>query len=166
MNKYSRLKSTAYHEAGHAVAHYFLHLPFKYLTIEPEKDSLGHVKGFPPPKSFRPEIDEDTKTLNRIEKNIIAYYAGNATEFIHTGKLNKIGVGSDNQNAMDLAINYCGGPEETEAFLNWMWERTINWLQNPSSHWNAVETLAQELLKKRRLTSKEAKQIIIKAANI
>ena len=166
MNKYSSLKSTAYHEAGHAVAHYFLHLPFKYLTIEPEKDSLGHVKRFPHPKSFQPDIGGDIKTLNRIEKNIVAYYAGNATEFILNRKLNKIVAGPDEQNAMELAMYYCGGQKETDAFLNWMWERTINWLNNPSFHWDAVEALAQELLKKRRLTSKEAKQIIIKTANI
>ena len=67
---------------------------------------------------------------------------------------------------MELAIYYCSGEKEIEAFLNWMWERTINWLQNLSFHWDAVEALAQELLKKRRLTAKEAKQIIIKAANI
>ena len=163
MNKNSRLKRTAYHEAGHAVACYFLHLPFKYVTIEPEGDTLGHLKPFPSPKSFNPEIDDEIKTLIRIEKNIITYYAGKAVEFILTKKSNKI-VGSDDQNAWDLACYYCGGPEETEAFLKWMWERTINWVQNPDFHWDAVEALAQELLKKSRLTSKEARQII-KAAS-
>ena len=156
MNRYSLLKRTAYHEAGHAVACYFLHFPFKYLTIEPEEDSLGHVKRFPHPKSFHPDYEGDTKTLNRIEKNIIFCYAGSAAEFILTGKL-KIGGESDAQNARDLADHYCGGPEETEAFLKWMWERTINWVH---FYWDAVEALAQELLKKRRLTSKEAEQII------
>ena len=159
MNKYSRLKSTAYHEAGHAVACYFLHFPFKYLTIEPEKDTLGHVKRFPHPKSFHPDYEGDTKTLNRIEKNIITSYSGSAAEFILTGKYNS-GGGTDSQYARELADHYCGGPEETEAFLKWMWERTINWVQNPDFHWDAVEALAQELLKKSRLTSKEAKQII------
>ena len=59
--------------------------------------------------------------------------------------------------AVELADHYCGGPEETEAFLKWMWEKTLNWMH---FYWDAVEALAQELLKKRRLTSKEAKQII------
>lgn len=159
MNKHSRLKKTAYHEAGHAVAYYFLHLPFKYVTIEPEEDSLGHLQPFPPPKSFHPDYNSDTKAQKRIEKEVTAYYAGNAAVFILTGKYDKGGT-RDGQYAMDLADYDSGGPEETDAFLNWMWERTINWMQNPSYMWDAVETLAQELLKKRSLTSKEAKQII------
>ncbi len=37
------LRSTAYHEAGHVAASYFLRVPFKYVTITESEDALGHV---------------------------------------------------------------------------------------------------------------------------
>lgn len=38
-----REKETAYHEAGHVVAHHVLGLPFEYVTIVPDQDSEGHI---------------------------------------------------------------------------------------------------------------------------
>lgn len=38
-----REKKTAYHEAGHVVAHHVLGLPFEYVTIIPDQDSEGHI---------------------------------------------------------------------------------------------------------------------------
>jgi hypothetical protein len=40
----------AYHEAGHAVASWHLHLKINGATIIPEGDSLGHVSHPPIPK--------------------------------------------------------------------------------------------------------------------
>jgi hypothetical protein len=46
--KTRRLWLTAYHEAGHVVAHVLLRLPFARVSIVPDKErrSLGHVKGY------------------------------------------------------------------------------------------------------------------------
>lgn len=38
-----REQETAYHEAGHVVAHHVLGLPFEYVTIVPDEDSEGHI---------------------------------------------------------------------------------------------------------------------------
>ena len=43
------LRATAFHEAGHAVMHRFLSVPFRYVTIKPEPDlnRLGLTHGEP-----------------------------------------------------------------------------------------------------------------------
>jgi ATP-dependent Zn protease len=38
-----KLLSTAYHEAGHALAYLLTNRKFKYLTIIPKENSLGHI---------------------------------------------------------------------------------------------------------------------------
>jgi ATP-dependent Zn protease len=38
-----RLDFTAYHEAGHGVVAWRESVPFKYISIVPTEDSLGHV---------------------------------------------------------------------------------------------------------------------------
>jgi hypothetical protein len=52
------LQATAYHEAGHAVVALLLGLKFRHVTIEPDSDSLGHLKCDRHPKWFNPKIDE------------------------------------------------------------------------------------------------------------
>lgn len=162
MKKSLNSKKTAYHEAGHATARYFLKLAFKYVTIEPNKDSLGHVKPFPPPDSFQPDTFDDSRTRTRIEKQIIAYYAGHAAEFVLTGRKNWSGASSDNHNAVNLAHYYCGSETQASLFLAWMWQRTVDWIKLPY-HWKAVEALAKELIIRQRLSSKDAKKVIAKA---
>lgn len=34
---------TAYHEAGHVAARLYYQHPFKYVTITPNNEALGHV---------------------------------------------------------------------------------------------------------------------------
>ncbi len=36
-------EATAHHEGGHAVVAWRLAIPFRYATIVPEEESLGHV---------------------------------------------------------------------------------------------------------------------------
>jgi ATP-dependent Zn protease len=38
-----REEATAYHEAGHAVIAVAVRRPFRYVTISPSEDALGHV---------------------------------------------------------------------------------------------------------------------------
>lgn len=158
-----RLVNTAYHEAGHVVARHYLHLPFRYATIVPGEDSLGHVLGAKLPKSFQPDINNDLKTRTKIEKMIMSYYAGHAAEFIFTGRHNWKGAIHDNHIIIDLVDYYCGNPQEIELFLDRMWLRTIVWLKQPA-HWLAVEAVVKGLLKKKRLDEREVENYIRRVA--
>jgi len=162
--KLKRFKKTAHHEAGHAVARHFLHLPYRYVTIESDEESLGHVERFPYPKSFCPDIDsENYRVRKRIEKEIIASFAGHAAEFILSKRKNWKGARQDNHETVDLALYYCGGStEEAGAFLDWMWLRTIGWIKNPL-RWMCVKKVAKELLEKHKLKATEVRKIIKEA---
>lgn len=49
-HRHSKLKATAYHEAGHAVAAFLLHRGFRRVTIVPGEGFLGQLlKTAPPP---------------------------------------------------------------------------------------------------------------------
>ena len=159
MKKLSQLEKTAYHEAGHATARYFLKIPFRYVTIKSEKDSYGHTLGYPIPKAFVNDRDNSPRMRMRIEKYIMAHYAGHTAECILTGRSNWKGADHDISNALDLATRLTGSNEQASAFLKWMWIRTINLIKNPL-RWIAVEALAKELLIKNKIKAKEARHII------
>jgi ATP-dependent Zn protease len=55
-----KIERTAYHEAGHAVASYHLHVAFSYISITPDEDSWGRVK-HPKLSNFKPEWDDSPR---------------------------------------------------------------------------------------------------------
>ena len=65
------LTATAYHDAGHAVASWALTVRFRYVTIEPEGDALGHVQWLPAPASLPLYDDTDPRTQRYLERAII-----------------------------------------------------------------------------------------------
>lgn len=70
--KLSRKELNAYHEAGHAVAHLIMKIPFHYVTIKPEADKGGHLA---PLK--KPPLDDDVQLIPFEE-----YYQGFRGDFI------------------------------------------------------------------------------------
>ena len=62
-------EATAYHEAGHAVAAFFLEQPFTSVTIIPGDDYWGKIMT-EPFRDVRPDFDMDLNALNTIERAI------------------------------------------------------------------------------------------------
>lgn len=163
MSKILSIKKTAYHEAGHAIACHFLHMPFNYVSIKSGEDFLGRVVRFPHPEPFNPDIDsESSRARIRIEKSIMISCAGHAAELNLTGRRNWVGSSYDNQKASELAMYFCGSERQTGAFMDWMWIRIIDWIKQPL-HWIAVEAVAEELVKSKQLKAMEVRAIIYKA---
>jgi Peptidase family M41 len=160
----SDLECVAYHEAGHAVAAYNLKRRFNYVTIIREDDTLGQCR-FTPYKNFRPDIYSDNKTKARVEQAIVMLFAGAAAENKLAGKRNRAGEDDDFQKAVNLAASQCGSDEEVGAYLNWLWVRTRVLLDLPWL-WAAVEALAQELLKYRKVSYQKACKIIKEATDV
>jgi len=98
-----KLKKTAYHEAGHAVAACEYRRKFSYVTIAPEEDSLGHVLYQHLGKNFHPEYDEMSKVRAKLEKAILISLAGHAAERIFSGKNNWLGSSNDIHSVVDYA---------------------------------------------------------------
>ena len=70
------LEHIAHHEAGHAVAAVAFRKSFRYVTIEPDNDSLGHIMFQKWDASFRPDICGDLHTRVLCENSAIISLAG------------------------------------------------------------------------------------------
>src|ERR1039457_1771641 len=103
--KLTVLEKTAYHEAGHAVASVFLFLPFRSVTIKPNKDSLGVVQYRKFSEHFwtAVEIKRTPAIVDKMERHIKSSLAGPIAEQRATGRKNKIGGYNDHQSAMVFA---------------------------------------------------------------
>jgi hypothetical protein len=71
-----RERNTAIHEAGHAVASYFLHHRILRATIVPKPGSLGHVRHTRLKFSDQGMFDDSLRGTDRAEKHIVICYAG------------------------------------------------------------------------------------------
>ena len=155
------LEKTAYHEAGHAIMAFLVRWKFKYLSIEPGEDSLGHIllQGFGSSVDF--EIDSFEKIRTKLEPHIMIEYAGFITQLHLTKRRNFRGATNDFENISDV-IRLCGTQKEAEAYLHWLYIRTEKIITNPQN-WNAIKSLAQELLKLKTIKYPLARKIIMKA---
>jgi ATP-dependent metalloprotease FtsH len=95
-------KTTAYHEAGHALVGHLLganHNPIYKVTITPRGPSLGHT-------SFEPSDDEHSMNLQQLEALIATQLAGRIAEELIFGEQNiTTGAENDLQQATHLAYN-------------------------------------------------------------
>jgi hypothetical protein len=167
----ARLRSTAYHEAGHAVVAYFLasqlisyvREPFRYVTIKPKPgESLGHVR-LRIPKWARPHEEPSTplawlKFQQYWEQSCIAAFAGRVAEQKHLGKRVRYGYDSDYASMVDVGL-FIGG-ESRHVHVHW-----FRWLHMGASEWvNArwleIEAVAEALMERQTLTYDEVRTVI------
>ncbi len=152
-----RLKATAHHEAGHAVARWYQGLKFKEASIVPNSDegTLGHVLSSLP-KWFDPETDDTARVRLRAEKEIISCFAGQIAEQMFRGHRPRYGAHSDNQSAMNLGLYFASG-ETLEAFLHFLFLSSRDLV---SRRWREIEWVAPELINGRRLTYEGVREVI------
>ena len=154
-----KLKKTAYHEAGHAVGAFAIGRRFNKVTIVPDDDTLGSLTGCGWGSKLSPELDEGARLRHRVEAEIILSLAGCVAEAKMTGGCDHIGASGDYNDAVFYASYVTDSTEETEAYIAWLLEKTKNVL---SRRWDAVELLADELIKRREIGYKAAREIIRK----
>ena len=157
----NRLVVTAYHEAGHAVARLWLHLPFKEASVIPKstEGTLGHVLARPHPPWFNPERDRKSpRARARMEDEIISRLAGQVAEAKFTSRKPRHGMESDNQRALDIAM-YVGSEETVRAYWRYCFARTQDLV---SARWREIKFVAEALAKGRRLTREQVMEVINK----
>ena len=155
-----KLQATAYHEVGHAVMNWILHRRMTGTTIIPSDDgsTLGCVvKGSMP--SFNPELNNDARTRRYAEREILSLFAGEAAEAYFKGRHNWQGSSQDHSCAIDMALWICGGIEEAEAYLKWLYIRPRKMITG-RMYWPFVEAVAAALLDHCHLSAKEIHQAI------
>lgn len=154
------IKRTAYHEAGHAVMASILRLRCKEISIIPDEDYLGRfIRGAV--RNIDPECESNQKTRSELERLTMQVLAGNVAEHLLTGRKCRVGSGDDYHKAVNY-LSYVASDEEIPHYLEALWYRTKAKL-SVDHQWLAVQRLAEELLKKRRLKSKRIKEIIRQA---
>ncbi len=91
------LKVTAIHEAGHAVAMYFLptHDPVRHITIIPRGQSLGATW-------YLPKDDSSNLTRNEMYEQIVSLLGGRVAEALFIGDIS-VGASNDIDRATKLA---------------------------------------------------------------
>ncbi len=147
-----RLKATAFHEAGHAVAHFSLGRRIDRVSIVPTEggEVLGHVRGRVLPRSVLEHGQlETTRDLKAAEDSIIATLAGPIAEAKWTGRRNLVGASSDHEQVANLAIGLWADEDVAStyvAFLEARARRLVDGL------WYLIEALVNELLAKRALS--------------
>ena len=155
-----KLTTVAYHEAGHAVAAFLMRRRFKKVTIIPEGNALGSLAGCGWRSKLNPEYDDGARLRHRIEADIIVSLAGPVAEAKLTSRFNHIGACQDYHDAVGCALYVTDSKNETEAYINWLLERTKNILS--FIRWDAVKELADELIKQREIGYTIARKIIRK----
>jgi len=157
------LVKIAYHEAGHVVAAYVVKRKFQYVSIEPDKESLGHVLFQRFSDKFQPEFQEENKIRPMLEKTIITGLAGEIAEKkFCNDEIDFQSSRSDFDNVFDYICYFVGSIEEAQAFLNWMIVRTKN-IISLDFNWNAVKELAEQLIKRKKIGYRTARKIIFDA---
>ncbi len=179
-----KLTATAYHEAGHAVAAYWLPYASKTTTLsivavedawgyhdtadappwDPEGDGLSleedidsELVGMNPElRKLKMEL-EDLKRIARVESEIIVLYAGPEAERRYRGRYNKVGATSDRSRAVLLAslvVDSC-----KDSYLEYCVQRAKALID---SRWRMIETLAEALLEHDTLSGEKVKAILDK----
>jgi hypothetical protein len=151
-----QLEATAYHEAGHAVAHVLLQVPFRKATIREGDDYLGRVEGYKLGKTFLEKIETGDLSLrdeDRIRRIVITLLAGHEAEQRFTGRKNSVGAASDHSSVVDFLFRVYS-PKATEAYMTFLEIRTEEELNAPGV-WKGLQTVAAALLDKKTLTATE-----------
>jgi hypothetical protein len=154
MSKLSVRRSTAIHEAGHAVAAIALRRRFLSVTIEPEGDSLGHVR-ITPPKS--------DAGFNSHFDHLVRLLAGVQAEWSFGYRPRHIGASADRSAALDHADAISGDSDEARLWvrLATIRSRSLVELWRPS-----IEALADQLMEVGTIKLEEARRVALQARGV
>lgn len=149
------LQKTAYHEAGHAVACYFLHKRFKEVSIKPGAQKLGRLNY---PEKMRRSIPSE-RELASVRREYVVSLAGIVSEGIFSGK-------DDFEDILPFLNLPLNATKDTQKLNHTFWKmvfiETKLLLYTPRT-WQAVITLADELLIQETMRYQTAREGIQRA---
>jgi len=155
------VESTAYHEAGHAVASFHTERAVKAISIVPDEDNLGRVSHYPlTGRWFQPDVEIDGRTTHYIETSITVLLAGPAGERRYRGRWNHVGASADYSRALDLAFRLVGSERQLRHYWAWRHQITMDLWENEYA-WEQVRRLAEELLERKVLSGRVARDILM-----
>lgn len=153
-SKTMNLEQIAHHEAGHAAIALMFNVDFDYVTIVPNEKNAGHLEF---------GNSSELKGFWKFKACIEIMLAGGCAEALFLNAPNLSSV--SNSMACDIpmiedVINKNSkylSRKEVKPFLQWLEVRTMVHL---GERWTYVKKIAAALLKKKKLTCQECKEII------
>lgn len=157
-----RLRATAYHEAGHAVAAYMAGRRFTQVSIVPDSWSLGRCT-FAALRLFPLNGTGDRRGRARIEREIMIFCGGSVAEALHMKRPHSWRWANyDLLKAMELAEWVTHDPDEARAFTTWLLKRSEALLRERA--WRrAVTAVASDLLRYGELGEHQARSTIARS---
>lgn len=155
-------RATAYHEAGHAVAAWWLGLRFRGVSIRPDDESEGRLTWHTLPARFQPDVNLTPRGEQLLGQRTVVSLAGGIAQEIATGTpWDECGVGGDVQNTVTFGLYASGGDDqECELYCDLMAHRARRIIRR---QWAAVEAVAQALLEREQLTEDEVLAVALDA---
>jgi len=184
--KEQQLFCTAYHEAGHAVAYFLLDFSITRVSVIPDEENLGHVRGYKKSRRILDFLETIGPFPNRAESGKIARWhdevvcrlAGmEAVRLFVPGSRFRAGtvVGQVEKRMrgprkvrfgaigdVPLAFNILydlHGEDEAKLVYRWLALRARRLVEHPIAH-RGIEALAKALIERRELSGTEARKVI------
>jgi hypothetical protein len=163
-SKPGTLKAIAYHEAGHAMAAWYLEIPFgkgkHALSIVPEGTTQGHFLSKYILRGRSIHVSTTGADRLKMERVVVVLLAGMVAQRRYRPSSVRSWHGSgDFSSAVNLMSYFAGNDRETAAYLKLLMIRAELTLERPGS-WECVDALAAALLDRKILSAKEAVETI------
>jgi hypothetical protein len=158
-----REAATAYHEAGHAVAAYFLHVPFRKAgaTIMPAGNAGCVYAGHIFQQGHRPDENSSDAVRLRCESEAMVFLAGTeAQRKFHKLSIRNHHGESDFHSAVKLMSYFFFDPPVLEAYLKFVTAWAHSFFEHHPYAWRCVEAVAAALAEKRHLSGAELTEVI------
>ena len=161
-NSKTKIESTAYHEAGHAVAAIVQDLVIVSVTIEPDEDSLGSCIG---PGVFGYEYAGDRERKRIARDCILVSYAGLQAEKHFNPEAEEWRSDNDEENAFNMSREFSVLPRGCNYVGDELHCKYLTRLQRKAHrliirHWQSVDAVAKAILKDKTLFHDQIKKII------
>jgi ATP-dependent Zn protease len=156
--KTSRDVATAYHEAGHAIVAWHEKMVVHKITIIPDGETHGKVTHSNVLKSIHLDFNRSRRARQRAERSIRVALAGTIAQRRYKPKSwRRDHSGDDHAKAADLAMAISVSDIEANDLLSLLDSQTTHIINR---HWNLIDALAKEILRRRKMNSKEIKHFL------
>ncbi len=162
MKRTKALQTIAYHEAGHAVAAWYVRVRSISLSIMPDSQSLGRLTHHSYFAGVNPEFDDSPRCQRRLENMALVCLAGPAAQRRFNPRGYPQYVKGDYHDAVNFLSYISPDPDELGAHIGWIEVRARNFVRRDDM-WVPIKALAAALLDRGEIPSREIKPIILQA---
>ncbi|MBA3313222.1 MAG: cell division protein FtsH [Planctomycetota bacterium] len=145
--------ATAYHEAGHAVVALALGQPVHRVSVRPKEQWLGRCEF---------QKGRIRSAHDPVETQILIMLGGLAAEARHTGHYALDGAARDLWAVRSLTERRAAGAKQVDRLERRMLDKTEHLLDQPGM-WEAVESIAEELLCRTEISGRAARHLFDQA---